>query len=329
MLAVMPSSELKRRLRSPAARILLAGARLRPAAGAAVCYHRVGDPQGRAGVALVPALGTRLFAAQLDMLRRRFRLVTASELPEAVAIRRRGERPPLAVTFDDDLGSHTAVTLELLGGVPATFFLGGGSLDGPRPFFWEALQQALDAGLPADDPQLPRVPDPHGPGGAHRLAGAIRTWPREQRDALTAALLERAGGEPEPGLREREVRRLVEAGCEIGFHTRDHESLEQLGDAALAAALRDGRERLEAIAGRPLRALAYPFGIADDRVAAAARAAGFATGYTLAPAAVRDGDDPLRLGRLQPSFTSVAHLELDLARAITAVRGRDRRGPGG
>ena len=164
---------------------------------------------------------------------------------------------------------------------------------------------------------MPRVPDPAGRGGAHRLADAIRTWPRKERDALTAALLER--GEPEPGLREADVRRLVEAGCEIGFHTRDHESLELLDDDALAASLRDGRERLEAIAG-PLRVLAYPFGIADDRVGAAARAAGFTAAYTLAPTAVRAGDDPLRLGRLQPSFTSVAHLELDLARAITASR---------
>jgi peptidoglycan/xylan/chitin deacetylase (PgdA/CDA1 family) len=310
----------KRRLRAPAARVLLLGARLRPGgAGAALCYHRVGDPQGRAGRELVPALGSRLFAAQLRLLRDRFSLVTASQLPEAVAARRRGARFPLAVTFDDDLAGHATVTLDMLGSarVPATFFVGGAALDGARPFFWEALQAALDAGMAADDPLLPRVDAAAGPGGAHRLADAVRRLPREERDALTATLTERAGGAiREPGLREPALRRIVDAGFELGFHTRDHESLDLLGDAELAAALRDGRERLEAIAGRPLRSVAYPFGLADARVAQAARAAGFQAGYTLAPVPVRAHDDPLLLGRFQPSFASADRTALELARAL-------------
>ena len=84
------------------------------AAGAALCYHRVGNPQGRQGYELVPALGSRLFAEQLRLVRDRFTLVTASELPEAVATRRRGAPFPLAVTFDDDLAGHATVTLDLL-----------------------------------------------------------------------------------------------------------------------------------------------------------------------------------------------------------------------
>jgi peptidoglycan/xylan/chitin deacetylase (PgdA/CDA1 family) len=319
-------SIVKRRLRLPVARALLASGRQRPGrVGAALCYHRVGDPQGRAGHELVPPLGTRSFDAQLAMLGARFRLVTAAELPEAVATRPRGARFPLAVTFDDDLAGHEAATLELLRArrVPATFFVGGATLDGPRPFFWQALQRALDAGLAPDDPLLPPVPEPGGPGGAHRLADAIRQRPRSERDALTAALVERAGGEPpEHGLREAGLRRLVEAGFEVGFHTRDHESLDLLGDADLEAALRDGRDRLEAIAGRPLRAIAYPFGIADERVARAAAAAGFECGYTLAPVPVRVGDDPLLLGRFQPSFASPGHTAMELARALAGAKER-------
>ena len=311
---------MKARLRPPVARALLLAARLRASArGAALCYHRVGDPQGRAGYRLVPALGTEQFAAQLRVLRGSFRLVTASELPAAVAAHRRGRRLPLAITFDDDLACHAEVALRLLDGVPATFFVGGATLDGPRPFFWQALQAALDTGLAPDDPLLPRVDDPRGRGGAHRLADAIRQRPRSDRDALTAALVERAGGDPEPGLREDALRRLLAAGCELGFHTRDHESLELLGDAELEAALRDGRERLEAIAGRRLTAIAYPFGHADARVAAAARAAGFTAGYTLAPVPVAPGDDPLLLGRFQPSFTSAGHTAMELARPLAGA----------
>jgi peptidoglycan/xylan/chitin deacetylase (PgdA/CDA1 family) len=320
---VVSSRAIKQRLRAPAARGVLVAAQARGVrAGAALCYHRVGDPQGRAGYELVPALGTRAFAAQLRLLRERFRLVTAAQLPEAAAARRRRERFPLAVTFDDDLAAHAGVTLDLLRAerVPATFFVGGAALDGPRPFFWEALQAALDAGVAPDDPLLPRVADPAGRGGAHRLADAIRTLPAPDRDGLTAALVDRAGGAlREEGLREEALRRIAAAGFEIGFHTRDHESLELLGDGELAAALSTGRARLEEIAGGSLRAIAYPFGHAEARVAAAARAAGFAAGYTLAPRPITAGDDPLLLGRFQPSFSSPGHTAIELARALVGA----------
>lgn len=314
---------VKNRLRLPASHVLLTVARARGGpAGAALCYHRVGDPQGRAGDRLVPALGTRLFAEQLAMLAARFRLVPAAELPAAAAEHRRGARLPLAVTFDDDLACHADVSLELLArhSVPATFFVGGAALDGPRPFFWEVLQAALDAGLAADDALLPRVPDPAGAGGTRRLSDAVGALPRDERDALTATLVERVGGPPEPGLRAAGVRRLVDAGFQLGFHTRDHEDLRRLGDRELAAALRDGRGRLEAIAGRPLTALAYPFGLADRRVAAAARAAGFTAGYTLEREPLRPGGDPLLIGRFQPSFVSAGHTAMELARPLTAAR---------
>jgi peptidoglycan/xylan/chitin deacetylase (PgdA/CDA1 family) len=223
--------------------------------GLALCYHRVGDPQGRAGWALVPALGTRLFADQLRHVRARYRLVRAGELAEAIATRRREQRFPLAVTFDDDLAVHAGETARLLRhlDLPATFFLGGN----PGPFFWQALQAALDAGMPADDPLLPRAENPT----PHRLAEVIRARPRDERDALTAALLER--GRPEPGLREDGVRALAAGGFEIGFHTRDHEALDRLDDDALRRAVTEGRERLEELAGASLRTIAYPFGIAD------------------------------------------------------------------
>ena len=69
-------------------------------AGLAVMYHRVGEPPGDYTFQLVPNLGTRLFEAQVRFLQRTFRLVLASELPDAVAARRWGGRFPAAITFD-------------------------------------------------------------------------------------------------------------------------------------------------------------------------------------------------------------------------------------
>lgn len=309
---------MRRALRRPAGAALATALRASDAKiGLALCYHRVGDPPGRAGWALVPALGTKLFTAQLRHVRARYRLVRAGELAEAIATRRRGQRFPLAVTFDDDLAVHAGQTAPLLRqlGVPATFFLGGAALDGPRPFFWEALQAALDAGMAPDDPLLPPVDDPGGPGGPRRLAEAIRARSPGEREALTAALLER-GDAAEPGLREDGVRALAAAGFEIGFHTRDHEALDGLDDAALERALTDGRERLAAIAGGPLDTIAYPFGIADARVAGAARAAGYEAGFTLDARAITSAGDPLLMGRFQPSFATAGYTAAELGRGL-------------
>ena len=336
MLRAMPSggskvgvaaATAKRALREPTARGLVrALRRTRLRAGVALCYHRVGDPQGRAGYELVPALGAQLFAAQLAHLAAAYRLVRASELPEAAATRRPGARLPLAITFDDDLASHADAAAALRArGATATFFLCGATLRAPRAYWWQVLQRALDRGVALDEPGLPRVADPAGRGGAHRLADAVRALPADERADLEARLLTRVGdAPPEPGLREPAVRALAAGGFEIGFHTRDHEDLALLEATARAAALRDGRAELEEVCGAPLRGIAYPFGAASADVADAARAAGFETGWTLDPAPVRAGADPLLLGRFQPSFASAGHTASELARSLARSFARGR-----
>jgi len=72
-----------------------------------------------------------------------------------------------------------------------------------------------------------------------------------------------------------ELRRLHEAGWEIGSHTRSHARLMTLEDDALAEELAGSRRRLADELGAPCRTLAYPFGEADERVIAAAGAAGY------------------------------------------------------
>jgi peptidoglycan/xylan/chitin deacetylase (PgdA/CDA1 family) len=121
---------------------------------------------------------------------------------------------------------------------------------------------------------------------------------------------------PDARMPPEDVRALVAAGCELGFHTRDHEPLPTLDDDALSQALTDGRTALEALAGRPLETVAYPHGRTDERVTAAARAAGFAAGFTIVPEAVRPETDPLLQGRLLPSFDSAGHFALQLARRL-------------
>ncbi len=78
-----------------------------------------------------------------------------------------------------------------------------------------------------------------------------------------------------------ELRVLVEHGWEIGSHSRTHARLPQIDDAKLKEELNASREELEDRLGRPCTTLAYPYGEADDRVVAAAAAAGYQAACTL------------------------------------------------
>ena len=276
-------------------------------AGVAVMYHRVGEPPGSYDTELVPNLGTRMFEAQVRYLRGAFRLVPASELPDAVEARRRFGRFPAAITFDDDDAGHARVSAPILARrrAPATFFLSGASLERPYRFWWELLQLAVDRGL-----EQPR-------GDIHEHAMGVQMMSAAERAAEVERLEAALGPAPEDaGMRAALVRELVDAGFEIGFHTRRHEFLTILDEQALAAAMSDGREELEALTGRPLDTIAYPHGGAEEREAAAARAAGLRFGYTTRAMAVTPASDPLLLGRVECSFRSLGHFALRLARAL-------------
>jgi peptidoglycan/xylan/chitin deacetylase (PgdA/CDA1 family) len=258
-------------------------------------------------------MDTSLFAAQVRHLASRYRVVAASDLLNATRERRRGGRFPVAITFDDDLPSHLEVVAPILAsaGATATFYVTGASLRGPHRFWWERLQEAIDRKLDLTpvgfDPALKAA-------RIHELGRTTQDLPPRARDELDAKLQQLVGSDPpEAGLRAEGLRQLAASGVEIGFHTRRHDLLPTLGAEELEHALRDGRDELEQVAGRPLRTISYPHGGADARVAAAARAAGFDAGFTGQPIVVTPASEPLLLGRLSPSYTSLGELAFDMA----------------
>jgi peptidoglycan/xylan/chitin deacetylase (PgdA/CDA1 family) len=292
--------------------------------GLALMYHRVDPVQGDPAREIVPPIGAALFEAQMRHLARRYDVVTASALPAAVSARRRGQRFPVAVTFDDDDPSHVPVTLPILArtGTVATFFLNCASLEEPTRFWWEHLQELWDRGEdPCAEIGLSPAAPPGDPRRLHEVAETVQELPPERRREVAARLAALAGADTVgQTMGADEIREVRRAGHELGWHTLRHEPLTTLDDDALAAALREGRERLSGLAGAEPAAIAYPHGKVDERVARAAGAAGLAAGYTTYAEGVVPSDDPLRLGRLLPSFDSPGHFALQLARRLVRPR---------
>ena len=83
-------------------------------------------------------------------------------------------------------------------------------------------------------------------------------------------------------LNAAEVRSLAAAGMEVGAHTLTHPLLSQLPAEAAWTEIAESRARLEQLIGRPVWALAYPFGdeaSATEREGKMAERAGFGCAF--------------------------------------------------
>jgi peptidoglycan/xylan/chitin deacetylase (PgdA/CDA1 family) len=96
-----------------------------------------------------------------------------------------------------------------------------------------------------------------------------------------------------------ELRALREGGVAIGSHSLTHADLSASAPDVVHREVRDSRARLEDVLGVRVEHFAYPYGRVRRSAYEAARAAGYRTAATVADGAVRRGDDPLMLSRVE------------------------------
>ncbi|HET9467445.1 MAG TPA: polysaccharide deacetylase family protein [Vicinamibacterales bacterium] len=252
--------------------------------GLVLCYHRI-TPEPNACDA-VESITPGQFAAHIRALGEIGEIVPLRDL---LASRSASRRPLFAITFDDDDASHAQVALPTLQalGVHATFFLSGRSLHGLNAYWWFQLEQSVrEIGIEATARQV-------GQNGrtARELARACRSagFINEVPTVKAPPLLD-AGG----------IQRLASAGMGIGFHTLRHHNLTLLSDDELARALVEGRDALASIAQQEIDILAYPYGAADARVAAAAQRTGYRAAFATCARPISASSNAYLLGRWQP-----------------------------
>jgi len=228
------------------------------------------------------------FAEHLDVLHGRMARLTDISRGDT----RRMQAGRLAITFDDGYADtlHAALPILERHDAPATVFVATGGVDSGRPFWWDELVTLLGP----EDASRQRELHAH-------LGGLTPT----KRDEQLVALRDRREITASPTTKARplsrdEIVRLAAGGLvEIGAHTVSHPRLVSLVRQDQEREVRDSRDYLAALLGRPITSFAYPHGEHDATTCRIVSQAGFARACTSRGGTVRRRTDPLRLPRLE------------------------------
>ncbi len=229
-------------------------------------YHRVPvqpDP-------LFPdECNARLFDEQIQQLADCFNIIPLSDAVRALD---GGRLPPRAacITFDDGYADNAEVALPILlrHGVPATFFVAAGVLDGGR--MWndtviELVRLAPGELLDLNEIDMGRFEIgtiPQRRQAIEALIDKLKYLPMEARQAKVDEVCALIPVVPPDDLMmtSDQIRELHAAGMEIGGHTVNHPILARVEDSVAAAEIGNGKEMLEGVIHAPVRLFAYPNG---------------------------------------------------------------------
>jgi peptidoglycan/xylan/chitin deacetylase (PgdA/CDA1 family) len=249
----------------------------------------------------------------MALLAEHFRVLQLEEAVERLA---RGQLPTRAVsvTFDDGYADNHDVAMPILRrlGIPATFFIATGFLDGGR--MWndtviEAIRQANDPALDLSGLGLGTFPVASISErriAIHSILRSIKHKDPSERDEIVAAIAAQVG-EPMPStlmMTRDQVRALHGAGMGIGGHTVNHPILTRIVAPAAEHEIADGKAELESIIGEPIGLFAYPNGkptvdFAAEHVALTKKL-GFRAAVTTSRGAARQTSDLFQLPRFTP-----------------------------
>ena len=253
------------------------------------------------------------FEHRMRWLQRHFNVIP---LADAAARLSSGTLParPLAITFDDGYADNQQIAAPILSklGLPATFFIATGYLDGGR-MFNDSIIAAL-RGCKRSDLDLTELGlgiHPLASLGQRRHSISVLLPQVKRLDpARRATSVERicqiaeVAAPDDLMMTSSQVAALARAGFGIGAHTVNHPILAGLETAAARDEIQLGRRRLEEITGSAVRLFAYPNGRPGDdytvHTAALVRQLGFTAAFTTAHGVARAGADVFQLPRFTP-----------------------------
>ena len=226
-------------------------------------------------------------------------------------------RRALAITFDDGYADNLHVAMPILQsqGLPATFFIATGFLDGGCMWNDRVIESLRRSTLPSID--LRELLGPDTPVFAlastlqRRIAleaviARIKYLPVARREALVQEIHRRSGAHlpADLMLTSAQVRQMRHGGMQIGAHTVSHPILATLTADAARQEMADSKHHLERLLGEPVTLFAYPNGQPGEDYnadsVAIARALGFEAAVTTARGAANGRTDCMQIPRFTP-----------------------------
>ena len=274
------------------------------------------------------------FDAICAWVRNWFNVLPLDEAAERLAA---GTLPPraLTLTFDDGYADNREVAAPLLQrhGLPCTFFVATGFLDGGRmwndtlieSFRRTRLQQLDLRGL------HPALQSHELSGPAQRRAGidrsiaALKYLEPQERQRLVDAVAQRAEVELPADLMmsSAQVKELRTMGMQVGAHTVSHPILQRLPRDAARAEIETSKRRLEQILGESVSLFAYPNGKPGEDYSPESvelvKEAGFATAVSTQWGFSTRSTDRFQLRRFTPWDRTRLRFGLRMARNLVAA----------
>lgn len=237
-------------------------------------------------------------------------------LDKAIAQMARGQLPARAacITFDDGYADNHDIALPILRqhGLPATFFVATGFLDGGR--MWndtiiESIRTCVKSELDLSDVGMGVLTlgtlDERKQAIA-TLIDRIKYQPVPERVALTERIAVLAGGSLPGGLMmtSDQVRAMHRAGMQIGAHTASHPILARLTAEHCKQEVQTSKLALEQILGERVGLFAYPNGKPGEdylpETVDVVRQLGFDAAVSTQWGASQKGDDVFQIKRFTP-----------------------------
>jgi peptidoglycan/xylan/chitin deacetylase (PgdA/CDA1 family) len=283
----------------------------------------------------------RVFRQQLQFLKAHYHIIHPEDF--RAWIEQRKPLPPRAVlvTCDDGLVNTLTDMLPLLQSesVPCLFFVTGASCgDKPGMLWYEELYHLMR--IKPFDELSSQLPPEEGAEFPSSKSFQTRWWSTVRRASRLSAsaraawldLLRSQCGPAQNLHSERrwrllsiaELRQLKEAGMSIGAHTLSHPVLSLCSEEEARREIQQSKIDLETALGRPVWALAYPFGnpsTMGERELRLAREAGFACAFLNVEHWGAGLSDPFALPRTHVSQdTAVAEFAAHLSGLHTRLQ---------